>query len=118
MIHTKMPRNCTVFLIRRDLQGTPFCELIKWLTMLVRKVNGKPRNFKAYSCGSSTSFKLYAFQNRRFQSLFMDQLVRSKATCPFKLGLQTKGFLYSINILLNELRHTCCIHVYIPTKLW
>ena len=59
MIHTIMPRN--------------------WPTLLVRKIKGKPRNFEAYLCGSiystfKTSFSQNAFQNKRFQAFFIDQL--------------------------------------------
>ena len=61
----------------------------KWPTVLVRKAKGKPCNFEASLCGSlystyTTSFQPYAFYNKQLQTLFKDQLVRSKATCSFK----------------------------------
>ena len=60
----------------------------KWPTMLVCKVKGKPRNFEANLCGSlystfKTSFQPYAFYEKWLQTLFIDQLVRSKAMCSF-----------------------------------
>ena len=92
MIQTKIPRNCTVFLIRHKLiqhasLWSKFFDYTKPPTVLVRKVKGKPHNFKACLCESSystfkTSFHLNAFHSKRFQTL-IDQLARSKATCPF-----------------------------------
>ena len=60
----------------------------KWPTVLVDEVKGKPCNFKACSCGSlyspfTTSFYPSTFYNKRLQTLFKDQLDRSKATCSF-----------------------------------
>ena len=95
MIHTNMPRNCTVFLLPRRLipsaiYGCQIFDSLKWPTMLVRPVKGQPRNFEANLCGSlystfKTSFQPYAFYKKRLQTLFIDQLVRSKATCSFKM---------------------------------
>ena len=51
MIHTNMPRNCLVFLLRRKetrlsiLLSHNF-DSIKWPTVLVRDVKGKPCNFE------------------------------------------------------------------------
>ena len=69
MIHTNMPRNCTVFLLLRRLTrsaiyGSQIFDFHKWLTRFVLKVKGKPRNFKATLCGSlystfKTSFQPY-----------------------------------------------------------
>ena len=64
--------------------------MAKRVTTVVRKAKGKLRNFEANLCGSlystfKTSFQSYAFYNRRLQTFFIDQLVRSKATCSFKL---------------------------------
>ena len=42
MVHTKMPQNCTVFLIRREL--TLQAIFTQWQIVLVRKIKGKPRN--------------------------------------------------------------------------
>ena len=57
MIHTNMPRNCVVSLLPRRLTwsaiyGSQNFDSHKWPTELVRKAKGKPRNFKAYLCGS------------------------------------------------------------------
>ena len=42
---------------------------------------------KPWNCVATfkTSFQPYQFHNKRFQMIFMDQLDRSKATCPFKI---------------------------------
>ena len=66
-----MPRNCTVFLLPRRLlrsaiYGSQVFDSHKWLTVLVRTVKGKLRNFEANLCGSlyptfKTSFEPYAF---------------------------------------------------------
>ena len=80
----------------------------KWPTVLVRRVKGKPRNFEANLCGSlystfKTSFKPYAFCNKRIQMLFIDQLVRSKAMCSFKTIKQTKvQKLFEVDILIRH----------------
>ena len=83
-----------VFLLPRRLKrsaiyGSQIFYSHKWPTVLVRKLSGKPRNLEAFFCGSlystfKTSFKPYAFYNKRIQTLFIDQLVWSKATCSFK----------------------------------
>ena len=93
MIHTNMP----VFLLPRRITrsatyGIQIVDSHKWLTELVRTVKGKPRDFEANLCGSlystfKTSFQPYTFHNKRLQTLFIDQLVRSKATCSFKLQI-------------------------------
>ena len=93
MIHTNMPRKCTVFLLTRRptrsaIYGSQILDSHKWPTVLVRAVKGKPRNFEANLCGSlystfKTSFQPYAFYNKQL-TLFIDQLVQSKATCSFK----------------------------------
>ena len=60
----------------------------------------KTCNFERYLLGSlystfKTSFEPYTFHNKRFQTLFMDQLdVLSKATCSFK----NKLALFKLNI--------------------
>ena len=80
-----MPQNCMVFLIHRELTRhailwSQVFDSTKWSTVLVRKVKRKPRNFEEYLSGTLYStFKLsfqpiYAFHNKRFQTLFMDQL--------------------------------------------
>ena len=71
-----------VFLILRDLTQQIF-DSQQWETVLVRKIKGKPRSFKAYLCGSL--YFTCAFHKKRFQKLFKDHLARSKATCPFKV---------------------------------
>ena len=67
------------------VNGTP----IKWPTVLVRDVKWKPCNFEWYLCRSfhstfKTSFQPYTYYNKQLQTLFKDQLNRSKATCSFK----------------------------------
>ena len=57
MIHTNMPRNFTVFLLRCEqtrsaIYGSQNFDSHKWPTVLVRRVKGKPRNFEANLCGS------------------------------------------------------------------
>ena len=94
MIHTSLPRNCVVFLLlceltRSAIYGSQKFDSHKWPTVLVDEVKGKPCNFEACLCGSlystfTTSFYPYAFYNKRLQTLFKDQLDRSKATCSFK----------------------------------
>ena len=61
----------------------------KWLTELVDELKGKPCNLEACLCWSlystfTISFQSYAFYNKRLQTLFKDQLDRSKALCSFK----------------------------------
>ena len=98
-----MPRNCTVFLLPRRLTrsaiyGSQIFDSHKWPTVLVRTVKGKPRNFEANLCGSlystfKTSFQPYAFYKKRLQTLFIDQLVRSKAMCSFNRSMLTLSCL-------------------------
>ena len=81
-----LPRRLT----RSAIYGSQIFDSHKWPTVLVRTVKGKPRNFEANLCGSlystfKTSFQPYAFYKTRLQMLFIDQLVRSKATCSFKV---------------------------------
>ena len=72
-------------------QACTICQIFdshKWPTVLVRTVKGKPRNFEANVCGPlystfKTSFQPMHFMKKRLQTLFIDQLVRSKATCSF-----------------------------------
>ena len=111
MIHTNMPRNCTVFLLPRRLTrsaiyGSQIVDSHKWSTVLVRTVKGKPRNFEANLCGSlystfETSFQPYAFYKKLLQTLFIDQLVRSKATCSFnKLWLVSQSLFCTYSELI------------------
>ena len=85
MIHTNMPRNCMVFLLprrqtRSAIYGSQIFDSHKWPTVLVRKVKGKTHNFKANLCellysAFKISFQPYAFNNKRLQTHFIDQLV-------------------------------------------
>ena len=98
MIHTSITQNCTVFIIGRELTrsaiyGNQKFYSHKWPTVLVDDIKGKPRNFEAWLCGSwystfTTSFHPYAFHNKRLQTLFKDQLDRSKATYSFNCDLK------------------------------
>ena len=79
-----------------------------WPTVLVDEVKGKPCNFEACLCGSLystfiTSFYPYAFYNTRLQTIFKDQLDRSKATCSFKCNVSFDKFAFS-HVLLS-----CCL---------
>ena len=95
MIHTNMPLICTVFLLPRRLTrsaiyGSPIFESHKWPSVLLRAVKGKPCNLEACLCGSlystfTASFYPYVFYKKQLQTLFVYQVVRSKATCCFKL---------------------------------
>ena len=85
MIHTNMPRNCTVFLLPRRLTrsaiyGSQIFTPING-TMLVRKVKGNRaismQFFVDHCILLRTSFYPYAFYNKRLQTLFIDQIVRS-----------------------------------------
>ena len=93
MIHTSITQNCVVIPFSRRLTpsaiyGSQIFDSHKWPTVLVRIVKGKPHNFVANLYGSlystfKTSSQSYAFKNKLLQTLFIDQLVRSKATCSF-----------------------------------
>ena len=91
MIHTHLPRNCVVFLLLCELTqsaiyGSQKVDSHKWPTVFVDDVKGQPCNFEACLCGSLYStFTTYAFYNKRFQTLCIDQLVRSKAMCSFNI---------------------------------
>ena len=95
MIRTNLPRNYVGFLLlceitRSAIYGSQKFDSHKWPTVLVRRVKGKPCNFEACLCGSlystfKRSFYPYAFYNKRLQTLFIEQLVRSKATCSFNV---------------------------------
>ena len=71
MIHTNMPRNCTVFYLHRRLTRaaiyvSQIFDSHKWPTVIVHKVKGKPCNFEANLYGSlyftfKTTFQPYAF---------------------------------------------------------
>ena len=108
MVHTNMPRNCTVFLLPRRLArsaiyGSQIFDSQKWPNMLVRKVKGKPRNFEANVCGLlystfKTSFQSYAFYNKLLQTLYKDQLDRSKATCSFNINVANTIWLNQCNV--------------------
>ena len=94
MIHTTMPRNCAVILLHRRLKrsaiyGSQTFDSHNRQTVLIRKVKGKPRNFEAMLCGSLYILLKHLSNHMRFitngyKMLFIDQLVRSKATCSFK----------------------------------
>ena len=57
MIHTNMPRNCTIFLLRHKetrsaILWSQHDDSIKWPTVLDCDVKGKPCNFKLCLYGS------------------------------------------------------------------
>ena len=104
MINTNLPQNWVVFLLLCELTlsaiyGSQKFDSHKWPTVLVdevkgKPVKGKPCNFETCLCGSlystfTTSFYPNAFHNKRLQTLFKDQLDRSKATVPliWEVGL-------------------------------
>ena len=79
--------------------------LTPWTTVLVRDVKGKPCNFEGHLCGSLYStfkniFLTNAFHNKRFQTLLIDQLVRSKAMCSFKFSLVMGNIVLSIYLTI------------------
>ena len=90
MIHTNMPRNCVVLLLRTTrstIDGSQKIDSHKWPTVLIDEVKGKPRN-SSDTCVVRYILLLkylsnHIFYNKRFQTLFKDQLDRSKATCSF-----------------------------------
>ena len=94
MIHTTMPRNCAVILLHRQLKrsaiyGSQIFDSHNRQTVLILKVKGKPRNFEAMLCGSLYILLKHLSNHMHFitngyKMLFIDQLVRSKATCSFK----------------------------------
>ena len=93
IIHRNMPRNCVVFLLLCELTWSAIYrskkfDSNKWPTVLVNKVKGKACNFEACLCGSLflllKHLSTHAFYNERLQTLFKDQLGRSKAKCSFK----------------------------------
>ena len=50
MIHTNLPQKCVVFLLlcgltRSVIIGSKKFDSLKWLSVLVDEVKGKPRNF-------------------------------------------------------------------------
>ena len=95
MIHTSLPRSCVVFLLLRERTRSA--------------ITGRP--CLSYLCRSlystfTTSFYPYAFYNKRLQTLFIDQLVRSKAMCC--LGLQDLGTF--CNKKHNVHRFTLSLH--------
>ena len=105
MIHTNMPRKCTVFLLplwltRSAIYESQIFDSHKWPTVLVHRVRGKPRNFKANLCGSlystfKTSFYQYAFYNKWLQTLFVDQLVPIQGNVSFNPSVLWSQLLYS-----------------------
>ena len=95
MTNTSITRNCTVFLLRRELTrsaiyGSHNFDSQKWPTVLVDRVTRKPRNFEAYLCIDHCILLLKHLSNHMhfitngYRTLFKDQLDRSKATCSFK----------------------------------
>ena len=97
-----MPRNCVVFCLPRRLIRS---SIYRWPIVLVRDVNRRPCNVEWYLCGSlNIILTIYAFHNKRFQALFIDQLVRSKATCSFNLA-RDKRLLSSTRPTQNSYNH-------------
>ena len=88
MIHTNMPQNCVIFL-------TYFCELTGSGNLTPQ--NGVPCQFTRYKENPAISrhycviiilyfqniFPTMHFITNSFQTLLIDQLARSKATCSF-----------------------------------
>ena len=76
-------------------RGRRTCSSV-WTVTRMDEVTRKLPNFVACLCGSlystfKTSFYPHAFHNKRLQTLFnTDQLVRSKATCSFKVNSHIK----------------------------
>ena len=98
MIHTSLPRNCVVFLLLCELTRSAIYKFYshKWPAVLVNEVKGKPCNLEACFLWINVFyfyniFPTYAFNKKRLQTLFKDQLDRSKATSSFncKMMFQT-----------------------------
>ena len=118
MINTNMPQNCMIFLLpcrltRLAIYGSQIFYSHKWPTVLVRKAKGKPHNFEANSCGSlystfKTSFQPYMhFITNGYKCFLHRQLVRSKATCPFKWSSLFIAMMYRFKTSIKY----CCLHV-------
>ena len=102
-----------VFLIRRHrtLVESNLFGFIKWPTVLVRKVNKHTKNaILRHVCVDGyilllkhgTTSILY----KGFQTLFMVQLDRSKATCPFKVQSYTHRQMLRPTVVFYMI---CCI---------
>ena len=102
MIHTSFPRNCVVFLwpcelTRSAIYGSQNFYSHKWPTVFSRRCKKENRAILRQTCVDHCILLLKHLSNHmrfiknRLQTLFIDQLVRSKATCSFKtLLLQAK----------------------------
>ena len=126
VIHTNMPRNCTVFLLprrqtRSAIYGSQNFDSHKWPTVLVRTVKANLA-ISRQTCVDHCSLLLkhlsnLAFYTKWLQTLFIDQLVRSKATCSFKqffclsssMKLAPKGF----NLVSPFQSCKCCQQIFL-----
>ena len=119
MIHTNM--SCTVFLLLCELkQSAILWSQTKLRGIIILDVKGKPSKCKACLCGSlystfKTSFKPFAFYNKWFKTLFIDQLARSKATCSLKVHLVCRCMnnvpLSLIGLFDSAWRDALCKHI-------
>ena len=116
MIHTNMPRNCTLYHLPSKLTQSAILHNGVPCKFLSDKENHAI--FEACLCGSlystlKTTPLSYAFYNKRFQMLFIDQLARYQATCHFKVKIQSSFGGYRTCALrptppLNLLKGTHC----------
>ena len=103
-----MPQNCVVFLLphrltRLPIYGSKKVDSNKWPTVLIRDVKWKACNFEWYLRGSLYSTFKTSFQPYTFHHFFIDQLVRSKATCSVNSSptfLQRRQFVDSFHSYL------------------
>ena len=89
MIHTIFTRNCLVFLLPRRLTrsaiyGSQIFDSHKWPTVENQAISRLICVDHCILLLNHLSNHKYAFYNKRLQTLFKDQLDRSKATCCFK----------------------------------
>ena len=99
MIHTHLPQNYVVFLLlceltRSAIYGSQNFDSHKWPTVLVDKVKGKLCNFeqlcKTVQFRGMFVWIIVFYFNKRLQTLFKDQLDRSKAMFSFKFRIHTR----------------------------
>ena len=96
--HTNMPRSCVVFFLPRQLTRSAILTPINGRPCQLEKEN---RTILSDTCVDHYILLLkhlsnHAFHNKRFQTLFIDQLVQSKATCSCKNEVATDASICRI----------------------
>ena len=100
-----MPQNCVVrALLRKQKHYSSNCR-----AKLDHRLKGIPHSFEACLCGSlyssfknffNESFLQYAFCKKRFQTIFIDQLIQSRQCVPLNDGMILK-ILMILNVVLE-----------------